>query len=120
MLACCEIISTPLRLSVANIQFFVLNLHASYHELYAAVKTIKHHQKRVKMSSENSKEKARVDLQLELESFKKLYGGILDRYSDPYMEKVRVHYPDLYSALNQLKLKITLDKTIKDLLSTEL
>lgn len=119
MYTCCDVISAPLRLSIANIQFFVINVHNSYHELFGAVKNIKHHQKRIKMSKD-SKSKAHLDFQASIDSLKKIYADIQKKYEDPYMEKVRVHYPELYSALLKLRIKIENDKSVKDLLTTEL
>lgn len=119
MLTCCEVISAPLRLSIANIQFFVVRMHDSYHDLYDALKVIKHHQKRAKMSTD-SKSKAEYDILVSVETLKKIYQEIQDKYSDPYMEKVRVHYPELHSALLSLRIKIQNDKTITNLLSKEL
>lgn len=119
MLTCCEVISAPLRLSIANIQFFVVRMHDSYHDLYGALKHIKHHQKRSEMASEESSSKAEYDLQVSIDALKQVYQGIQDSYSDPYMEKVRVHYPELHSALLLLRVKIQNDKTITALLSKE-
>jgi RecJ-like exonuclease len=118
MLACCELISSPLSLSIVNIQNFVIGLHNSYHVLYQSLDDIKRHQKRVKKASESSKVKAQSDLESAISDLKDKLSAIELKHKDPYMEKVRVHYPELHKTLNRLRDKVSKDPKFKDLFPT--
>jgi len=119
MLACCELISSPLRLSIANIQSFIIKVHDSYHEFYQILENIKHHQKRLKKATA-SKVKVQSDLDSEIQDLKNKLGEIQSQHQDPYMEKVRVHYPELHQTLLTVQDRIRKDPRLKALFPTEL
>ena len=118
MLACCELISSPLSLSIVNIQNFVIDIHNSYHDLYQSLSDIKRLQKRANKASEASKVKAQSDLQSAISGLRGKLSDIESKHKDPYMEKVRVHYPELHKALNRLRDKVSKDPKFKDLFPT--
>lgn len=116
---CCDLLTSPLRLGIANIQTFVIGLHGSFHDMYSYMDQIKHHQSRVKKASDASKEKAQKDLQDAVLELKARLATIEASYQSPYMEKTRVHYPEMFKLLQQLRGKVQNDRRLKALFPTE-
>jgi O-glycosyl hydrolase len=87
--------------------------------MYSYIDQIKHHQVRVKKASVASKSKAEKDLNFVLAQFQDKLKSIEASYESPYMEKTRVHYPEMFQLLQQLRSKIQNDKRIKALVPTE-
>jgi translation initiation factor 2 alpha subunit (eIF-2alpha) len=97
-----------------------VGLHKSYHDLYLSLEDIKHHQKRVKKASSASQAKAQSDLKTVVSNLKEKLDEIEEKHRNPYMEKVRVHYPELHDALIKLKDKVSKDPKFRDLFPKEL
>lgn len=119
MLACCDLISSPLRLGIANIQTFVIELHNSFHDMYSHLDRIKHHQERCKKASPASKDKAESDLQIALQELQEKIKKIEASYDSPYMDKTKVHYPEMFRLLQQLRVRVQNDRKIKALVPKE-
>ena len=116
---CCDLITSPLRLGIANIQTFVIGLHNSFHEMYAFMDQVNHHQARVKKASDSSRSKAERDLQSSMSELKDRLDRIESSFQSPYMEKTKVHYPEMFDLLQQLRVRVQNDKRIKALVPKE-
>lgn len=116
---CCDLITSPLRLGLANIQTFVIGLHDSFHEMYSFMDQIKHHEKRLKRASASSRDKAEKDLQESISGLRSRLDKIESSFQSPYMEKTKVHYPEMFEILRQLRGRVQNDKRIKALFAKE-